>query len=440
MGARRRTAEQMIEKAPRVDRQPAAEPEPLWSPLAIAALVTVLVLAAAVRIGWIAYANVNPLDGRFDDSVFYFTSANSLARDFSLRDNFGRLTAHWPPGYPLTLAAVFRTVGTRLVAAKALNVALSLATVALTYVLGARAFSVRAGLLAALFLALSPGYTYFATLVLTEVLFTFGFLLVTALLLWWTVGPARADWRRLLVLGVATGCLTLVRAEAVFLPVAFALLWKLLLPHWRPALRYGAIFGAGFVLALTPWTVRNAMRFHAFLPLRDGSEGAISNGLDRRYPHRSDRFSAPAPPLSETFGYMERHPWELVPLQLAKLQYLYRDDSDGIYWLEHTRPLLTPQEARRWSLLADWYFYAIGIAALAGAALHLRSGHRQRIALGYVVISWTAIEIITWPETRYHLPVTPLICMFAASAIIWAIEDRRPRGIESEPASKPATV
>lgn len=394
--------------------------ERLWTPFRAGLLGIIVLLAVGVRVAWIAYANVNPLDGRFDDSVFYFKAANSLAHDFSFRDPFGRLTAAWPPGYPLVLSGVFATAGKHLLAAKALNVALSAATVVLTYVLGTRAFDVRVGLLAALLLALSPGHAYFTTLVLSDVLFGFGFLMVTALLVWWTIDDRRARWEQLLVLGVATGCLTLVRAEAVFLPIAFAVLWKVLLTGWRPALRYGAIFGLGFVLALTPWTVRNGLRFHEFVPLRENSHNALSNGLDRGYPRRWDRYGGPSPPLSETFGYIERHPWQLIPLQFEKLQNLYRDDSDGVYWLEYTKPLLTVSEARRWSLLADWYFYAIGACALfAAEVLLLRAPGRRRGVFAYMVVAWTAIETITWPETRYHFPLMPLICMFAA----WAVWD-----------------
>lgn len=386
----------------------------LWTRPRATLIAVIVLVAIGVRVGWIAYANVSPLDGRFDDSVFYFKAAQSLAHDFSFRDLFGHLTAQWPPGYPLVLSGVFATVGTHVLAVKALNVGLSAATVLLTYVLAARAFDVRVGLVSALLLALAPGHAYFATLILSEVLFGFGFLSVTALMVWWTVDRRRARWEHLLVLGLATGCLTLVRSEAVFLPMTFAVLWKVLLVHWRPALRYAAIFGLGFVLVLTPWTVRNGLRFHAFIPLRDNPHGALANGLDRRYPHRIDRIGGPAPPLSETLGYMERHPWELVPLQVEKLQNLYRDDSDGIYWLQYTKPLLSAREARRWSLVADWSYFGIGGCALLAMPLLLRAPGRRRAVFAYVMVAWTAIETITWPETRYHYPLTPLICMFAA--------------------------
>lgn len=399
----------------------AGDRAPLWTPLTIALLAIIVLLAVGVRAAWVAYANVDPLDGRFDDTVFYFTSAKSLAHDFTFRDNFGRYSAHWPPGYPLVLSGVFATAGTHLLAAKALNVAISAATVLLTYVLGARAFGPRTGMLAALLLAVAPGHAYFSTLVMTEVLFAFGFLAVVALLIWWTLDAERAPWVRLLALGVATGCLTLVRAEAVFLPVAFALLWKVALPGWRPALRYSVIFAVGFVLALAPWTARNALRLHEFVPLRDGPQSGLANGLDRNYLHRADRFSAPAPPLRETGSYMARHPWELVPLEIDKLRYLYRNDSDGVEWLQHdNHGLLTASEVRRWSRVADWYFFAVGALALLAAPLLLRAHDRRRNALAYMIAAWTAILIIAWPETRYHLPVVPLACMFAAWVLVSA--------------------
>jgi 4-amino-4-deoxy-L-arabinose transferase-like glycosyltransferase len=387
----------------------------MWTPFTVTLLAAIVLLAVGVRAAWVAYANVDPLDGRFDDTVFYLTSAQSLARDFTFRDNFGRHSAHWPPGYPLAVSAVFATFGTHLIAAKALNVAISAATVVLTYVVGARAFGVRAGMLAALLLALAPGHVYFSTLVMTEVLFAFGFLVVVALLIWWTIDAERAGWVQLLVLGAATGCLTLVRVEAMFLPFAFALLWKLALTGWRPVLRYSAILALGFVLALTPWTVRNALRFHELLPLRDNSQGALANALDRGYLDRPDRFSTPARPLRDVAGYLSRHPWEVVPLEIDKLQYLYRNDSDGVEWLQHdNRPLLTASEVRRWSRVADWYFFAVGGCALLAAPLLLRAPDRRRGVLAYMIATWTVIEIITWPETRYHLPVVPLVCMFAA--------------------------
>ncbi len=412
--------------------------------LALALLTGIAGLAIAVRVGWIVHVKVDPMVGHFDDTVFYFASAKSLAHDFTYRDQFDRFSAHWPPGYPLALAGVFALVGTKLAAAKALNVALSAATVLLTYVVGARVFGTRTGFVAALLLAVAPGHVYFSSLVMAEVLFCFGFLAVIAMFLFWTVdvpsiswwwwfreadGPAfhtstfsKSQEPKMLALGIATGYLTLVRSEAVFLPPIFMAFWLVVVPRWRPLLWHSAVFCSGFILALTPWTVRNAIQFHELLPLRDGSQGGLANGLDRNYLHRPSRFSAPAPPLGEVAGYMARHPWELVPLEGAKLRYLYRDDSDGIDWLQHDgNGPFTFAEAQRWSQLADRYFFAIGLCALAAAPALWWRRDRGRVVLAYLFVAWTAILVISWPETRYHLPLVPILCMFAAWTIVSAV-------------------
>ncbi len=396
------------------------------------ALFAIVVLAVGLRAAWVAYLNLDPT-GRVDDSGFYFAAATSLARDFSYRNQFGQLAANWPPGYPLAVAGVFAILGTKLVAAEALNVAFSGATVLLTYVVGARAFGTRAGLLAATLLALAPGHAYFSALVMAEMTFAFGFLAVIVLLLNWTVDTPSLSWwwwlrlsddpafrqaafsraqePRMLALGIATGLLTLVRAEGVFLVPIFAVLWLVILPRWRPLLWYGAIFVAGFVLALTPWTVRNAVQFHRLIPLRDQPQAGLANGLDRSYP---ERMFAPPPPLADVGGYMARHPWELAPLEGAKIRRLYRNDSDAIDWSTHNGPpALTPTEARRWSHMADWYFFAVGLTALASAPLLWRRRNRWRAVLAYMLLAWTAVLIIAWPETRYHMPLVPILCMFA---------------------------
>jgi len=398
-------------------------------------------LSVGLRAAWVAHITVNPLDGRFDDSVFYYASASNLAREFAYRDpySWGAYTAHWPPGYPVVLSIVFRVFGTSLIVAKSLNIALSAATVVLTYVVGARVFGRPAGIVAALLLAVAPGHIFFSPLTMTELLFCFGFLAVVAALVWWTIDVDPLSWRwwfvdandpalraasfsrwqepRMLAIGVATGFLTLVRSEGVFLVVIFGALWLVMLPRWRPFLWYSAVFGAGFVLAMTPWVARNYLRLHEVIVLRSAEGNVLSVAFDSHYNERHDPNRPALLPPAETAGYWARHPWKLAPLEFKKLRQLYQDDSDGIGW---TRQTLSPSEVSRWSHLADRYFFAVGALAIAAVPLLWRAGDRRRIALVYVIAAWTAALIINWPQTRYHLPLVPLFCMFAAWTLVSA--------------------
>ncbi len=46
--------------------------------------------AVGLRILWVAYVNVDPNDGRFDDSIFYHNVARGLAQRWEYVDPFGR--------------------------------------------------------------------------------------------------------------------------------------------------------------------------------------------------------------------------------------------------------------------------------------------------------------------------------------------------------------
>src|SRR3990172_10042803 len=80
----------------------------LWVFVALA----VFALALLVRALWAAYAEADPTDGRFDDSVFYHYAARSLAEGRGYVSPLtGESTALMPPGYPFFLSALYATFG-----------------------------------------------------------------------------------------------------------------------------------------------------------------------------------------------------------------------------------------------------------------------------------------------------------------------------------------
>ena len=107
-------------------------------------LAVVVLTAVGLRVLWVLYVNVDPNDGRFDDSVFYHNVARLLAQGAGYADPFGRgPTAAWPPAYPAALAVLYKLFGVHLLLAKGLNIALAAATVALTYVIARQIFDRR---------------------------------------------------------------------------------------------------------------------------------------------------------------------------------------------------------------------------------------------------------------------------------------------------------
>ena len=120
-------------------------------------LLAIFALAFVVRIVAVAYVHPNPRDGRYDDSVWYDTTARHLAagdgyvfdptvwktadgaRIYPNEDQLSP-TALWPPGYPATLAVVYRLTGNSVNAARLLNIVLGASTAALVFLIARRLF------------------------------------------------------------------------------------------------------------------------------------------------------------------------------------------------------------------------------------------------------------------------------------------------------------
>jgi 4-amino-4-deoxy-L-arabinose transferase-like glycosyltransferase len=134
--------------------------------------------------------------------------------------------------------------------------------------------------LAALWLAtLCPFIANYAGVPLTEVLATFWTAAAIAAFARAFAGGAPYTWQvrqRTFHLdpwaagGFAVGIGTLVRPETPLLLVTLAivLIWRWRRPRdWKRLLRVGLLTGAGLILPLLPWTIRNAITLHEFQPL-----------------------------------------------------------------------------------------------------------------------------------------------------------------------------
>jgi 4-amino-4-deoxy-L-arabinose transferase-like glycosyltransferase len=395
-----------------------------------------MLIAAGLRLLWIGYANVDPNAGHLDDSVFYHNAARFLAQGYGyvdamvVRDNavaadlsVAEPTALWPIGYPALLAAFYKLFAWDLLIAKLLNVLFASVTVALTYLVGKRLFGWRVAYAGALTLAAFPGQIYFATLVSTETLFGLIFMLVLYLVLAWTL-EREAVWWQVLGLGLVAGYGALVRAEGVLLVPLILGIWLVAVRPWRRLLRYAPVLLLGVILALTPWTVRNAVEFHRFIPLRADAGGAFAAGLNPDFgdpePHHV-AFLVPKPPVGDSMGHWATHPWELPEFGWRKLRALYKDDQDAIDWAQSSHPYFSPGTARAWSTLANIYLFAVGsLALLAVAALPLSPSLRKNwrlvpIAFG---VAWSLLFVLVIPQTRYHFPVAPVLSILAAAVLV----------------------
>ncbi|MHB8377403.1 MAG: ArnT family glycosyltransferase [Dehalococcoidia bacterium] len=425
-------------------------------------LAAIAALAFAVRLAWILYTNYTPT--LRDDAGRYDLLGRSLAHAAGYVNPNGTTTLFWPPGYPFILAAVYRLFDDSVRAALVLNALFAAATVVLVYAIGRRAFDARAAMLGALLYALMPSAVFFAGVTLSETTFTF----VLLLAIWLIVeSAARRSWRLLVAAGVAVGYAALIRGQAALIPLVA-------LPFWlwsagdvaagdrrgdggaasgaptgarhgrreiRAALLRTLVLGAVAAAVIAPWTVRNYVESGSAVLISTNAgvdfyighsagadgRGRIVNELVFRYPNLSEpraeaRVSNDG--FREGLRYIVHHPLREVTLSARKLFWLYASDHEALQWTDgHGERRVLPHGVKlALGGLSDVYYWLLIALALVGVRRWLASPRgiagATRLLLVSLVAYWTLVHVAFFADPRFHAPITPVLCLWAAVGAI----------------------
>jgi 4-amino-4-deoxy-L-arabinose transferase-like glycosyltransferase len=356
--------------------------------------------------------------------------------------------AYRPPGYPLFLRLVGHPEPTddylrRVVLVQAM---LGVASVALLFLLARRFLSFRAALAAAALTALSPQLAVLGTTILSETLFCF--LLLASLLATMRAVESRGTAACVLA-GLLWGATSLVRSTTQFLPpllLAAALLSPALQRFRRPA----AIGLVAFVLALSPWMLRNLSAevrkpasslmvkalAHGSYPNFMYEDDAASFGYPYRFDPQADVVARDLPSVlrhiagrfhAQPFRYLR---WYLIGKPGYFLAWGHVQGWDVlVYPVLHSPYYEDPlfRLMRVAMQLLHWPLMLLGLlgAGLAcsrswwpGADERARWAARLASALvGYGV----AFHMVVAPFPRYGLPFRPLLYALAllALGIVW---------------------
>jgi 4-amino-4-deoxy-L-arabinose transferase-like glycosyltransferase len=420
--------------------------------LTTVAVTGLFLLGLSLRLFWVFYADSFPLLG--GDQRWYFVVAVNLASGYGYVSNsnpsiiYGEIvgpgdpTAFWPPGYPIVLAGFWKVFPMTLDSAKVFHAVLGALTIPLVYGIGQKLFDRRTGLVAAGLFAVFPNAIIWTPLIISEHLFTFVF--VAALWVLVVSGErSRAGWPALVAIGFLTGVAMLTRGQgAVLVPVVFV--YWLLRFGWRSALRSTTLALVMAAAVIAPWTARNWVELHAFIPI------STNTGTVLRQGHSPDSTGTHAWPNEvidgflpwqslydpewEVKGYREytrraisyafTHPRQEFQLSRWKVYHLYRSDSELMAWLTtlDATPLKPDGLQDVLVPVLDYGYYALLLGAAASVLLWFR-GDANRSLLLSVFLFWTALHVVFTGEPRYHLPLIPIFCI-AVAAGAWILMDR----------------
>jgi len=244
--------------------------------------VTAVVVAFALRVGWVLWAGAAPPLEATSDTGRNLAMAEQFSRLETYRLN-GLVSAYNPPGYPLLLVPMVwlsRWTGgfAPATGAAVVNVVAGTATVVLGGVLAGQWFGRRARTAAAWFLAVAAGPTFLTLVALTETVFTAFVLGVLVLISAILRGRSTGGRWTVACLGALIGYTALIRGPGLLLLGVAVVALRQDRGSWRTAARPVALLVGTALFVLAPWTVRNAVQVGTWTPVATNSAAFLCQG------------------------------------------------------------------------------------------------------------------------------------------------------------------
>ncbi len=407
-------------------------------------LLLILLASVVVRVAlWAAWKDP-PL--RIVDAQAYNRLAIVIVEQGEYLTPQGKPFSLRPPLYPAFVAGVYSVFGLENYAAvRMIQALLGLGTVVLVYVLGAEVYSRRVGLWASGWCAFYPSFLGFNNLLLSETLFT---LFVAAITVVTLIAIKRRSMTLMPVLGVLLGLGALVRSIlwlcGPLIAIYLILVWG---GRWRTRVAATFIMMTCFLATIAPWAYRNTQHQRT-LTIIDCMGGR--NAMMGNYEHT---------PLERSWATIDiaqgKQAWHRVlAAETPNYSSLTQGQLDKVAMKHGIRFVLdNPWLTLKRDVVRFFNFWQLERTLVAGAAFgHFGELPKPAILTGAALvcgsyalavfagvfgvlmtpvadrrIHWLLVFTIAFPcvthtlifaHSRYHLPIMPIVLVFATSALL----------------------
>jgi 4-amino-4-deoxy-L-arabinose transferase-like glycosyltransferase len=376
----------------------------------------------------------------------------------------GGPSAFRPPGYPLFLASVYAIAGRETPGiARVVQALLGTVAVGLIGLIAARIWGRRVGMLALGIAACAPPLVVMSTTLVSEALFVPLVLAATATAI--EVGRSKRPVAWAIATGVLIGAAELTRTNAVVLliPLAFAV-WSARRGRSLRALALPATVVAAAALTVAPWTIRNYVVLHSFVPVSTevgytlaGTYNQASRA-DQHWPAVwKEAEHGASPEYGQILYYASTQRWgerklgdRLLSAAIADIR---RDPSFVLkagMWnairmfhlgeLDFAIANLRDTDVPRAPALLEIYgFYPLGLLALAGIAT---GAVRRAPRWLWLIPVLLATTVLVTGFIRFRAGIDPFLVMLAALALaaLWERHYRRQRTTATTTATTTTTT
>lgn len=350
----------------------------------------------------------------------------------------GAPTAYYPPGYPWFVGIVTwlsrpftDSAVTAIVIVQAL---LGAVAIVAGGIIGRRLGGRRVALASMVGLAIYPNLIFHSGAVLGETLYIALFLSFCAVTLS-GAGLAAPGTRRVVVAGVLLGLAVMVRPISLAIVPVLALAWWVETHDRRLVLRSVALTVVALVACIVPWTVRNAIRMDAFVPIStntgenlcighaDGATGAFT--LREACDTELGVLDGPQGEVAADEekqrlaieGFLDdpgREPWLLW--RRFWFTWVRDGDHDGVVAVQSYRldRFIEPRTEQFLTRSADLAYWTVCVTGVLGLAVMVRRRSGADLLVAGSALATAAVPLLFFGDSRFKVPVLPLLIIAAA--------------------------
>jgi Dolichyl-phosphate-mannose-protein mannosyltransferase len=414
----------------------------LWKAATSLALILVIALGARATFAW---NQERKMRADLVGLVPFLNETGNIA--YSLAAGHGFSSPYWQetgptawltPVYPALVAGVFRVFGIHtphsFFAIVFLNILFSTATCVPLFYIGKRVGSLAVGAGAAWLWAIFPN----AIIIPYEWVWdtSLAALLMTTIL-WATLELAdAASVRAWSGYGLLWGLALMTNPSlGSLLPVLLGWAAYRTFQQGRSRLSRPLLACGITVLCCVPWTVRNYLAFHRFIPLRSNFPFELWLGNNEQFDEQSQIVPTADPERAEIRSYI--HMGETAFMQdkwrraiafietHPRLEIILFGRRFVATWTGMEKPIEGFRDAE--SLLVRLVLISNTLAALVavcGIAALLRSRNIYVFPLAAAPVAYPSIYYVTHTALRYRHPIDPVMLLLVAIAIAAVLEDR----------------
>jgi 4-amino-4-deoxy-L-arabinose transferase-like glycosyltransferase len=379
----------------------------------------IIAVALLFRLAWAAFVPVEPIS----DGILYDAFAKSIVAGQGYAFADGTMTEYWPVGTSAIYALFYLVFGQHPWVLPTFQAFLGAYIVYLTWRLAEHTFGAKVAAVAAWLTASWPLLIEFTTINASELLFIA--LVLMALNIW--IPNRIPPTFRMILWGACIAAATYVRPTALPVVIAFPAIQWMIDRNGRALIRSVLISALTASLLFAPWSYRSLALFDRFVLV--SANGGVNLWMGNNPDSTGGYMELPGRQFStevdrdhfyggEAVKFILARPLKYAVLSMKRAVTTFDRETIGIVW--NQKALAAKYQDITLSIMkriSSAYWWVLLVAGIAGAVLAMR---RQRFLQCWPVLAalayFSAFPILTVAMDRYHVPIDPLLAIFAAYA------------------------